>query len=447
MPTPTTPLSESVEQAIGAARPTIPVGLWLIEPQRMQAWLQHYARATPSPSLLATAEQRPQVKDVETLVLSGVMFKTGSGWGDEADKVFGIANTMKLAGEFKRLAAAPENRGALLVVDSPGGYSDSVGELTAAMDAYRAAGKTLHAYVSDTCASAALWAAAHAEHITAGADSFVGSIGVYSVLADESEYWKAQGITWELVTTGGVKGAGADGKITDEQRENEQRIVNTIRDRFVATIAAGRKMTTDAAGALATGEMWIANEARDRGLVDMVSTCDSAMSYIRTAMNEKDQLAAMTAELVDTNKQLTAAQKRVAELEEKQPKPAQAKELLEAFPDHAFCMDQLVANATMAQASLAWAKQTADKIKAQEAEIADLKAKLAAANSGQPGVAFTPADAETKAKAEAEEKAAANDWKAQGFTSARAFELYQQQLERGNIKVIGPVKAIVASVN
>jgi len=164
-------------------------------------------------------------------------------------------------------------------------------------------------------------------------------------------------------------------------------------------------------------------------------------------MNEKDQLAAMTAELVDTNKQLTAAQKRVAELEEKQPKPAQAKELLEAFPDHAFCMDQLVANATMAQASLAWAKQTADKIKAQEAEIADLKAKLAAANSGQPGVAFTPADAETKAKAEAEEKAAANDWKAQGFTSARAFELYQQQLERGNIKVIGPVKAIVASVN
>jgi len=186
--------------------------------------------------------------------------------------------------------------------------------------------------------------------------------------------------------------------------------------------------------------MWIANEARDRGLVDMVSTCDSAMSYIRTAMNEKDQLAAMTAEL-------TAAKSRVAELEAKEPKPAQAKDLMAAFPDNKFCMDQLVANATMAEASLAWAKQTAEKLAAQDAEIADLKAKLATANAGQPGVAFTPADAENKAKAEAEEKAAANDWKAQGFTSARAFELYQQQLERGNIKVIAPSSAVTASVN
>lgn len=164
----------------------------------------------------------------------------------------------------------------ILLTKSPGGSTSGMADLGDAI-ARATAIKPTRGAVQGLAASAAYYAIANATRISAGRGDIVGSIGTYAVLVDDSEADKMAGYKRILVSSGGVKGAGADGVVTPELINSMQKMVDSLTNDFVSTVAAGRKLSFQQAQALATGEIWTGTEALANGLIDTIETASALL--------------------------------------------------------------------------------------------------------------------------------------------------------------------------
>lgn len=178
------------------------------------------------------------------------------------------------------MVSAATNRavsGVVLDIDSPGGtvaggedVVEAVRRAKAIVDA-NGDGKPIVAMIRDLGASGAYLLASQCHEIYATANAIVGSVGVYQVVWDESEYHEHKGMKAHLVASGPAKGAGAYGtKVTAAHLESFQKEVDRLRDWFVTRAAEGRGMAVDDMAALATGDVWIGADAAKVGLIDGV---------------------------------------------------------------------------------------------------------------------------------------------------------------------------------
>ena len=95
--------------------------------------------------------------------------------------------TMEVAGEITELARREDIVGFVLDIDSPGGASNSIPCMTAAIEQVRKAGKPIIAHC-DFCASAAYWIASQCDAVFMdNIMSEVGSIGAYASFLDDRE--------------------------------------------------------------------------------------------------------------------------------------------------------------------------------------------------------------------------------------------------------------------
>ncbi len=160
---------------------------------------------------------------------------------------------------------------AVIVIDSPGGTLDGTEELYQCVrDA--AAQKPVYAYVPDMCGSAAYWVGCGASAIYAGKTAMVGCIGIYTVLEDVSKAAASAGVQVTVISSGGIKGAGARGTpVTEALIADTQREIDEINNHFVATVSKSRRMPVADARALADGRVHVGTKAQALGLTD--GTC------------------------------------------------------------------------------------------------------------------------------------------------------------------------------
>lgn len=259
---------------------------WAMEPDRLVALfatLEAQANAEVSPKLLeargsASSEpERPSYKvreGVAHIAITGVMMKRPSWWMEYLGLGGGSTQSAQRA-----LAAALEDESVgsvLLTIESPGGSVSGTEEL--ANDVY-AAGKRkpVHAHIEDLGASAAYWVASQASRVTANGTALAGSIGVYRVMVDASKRAEKDGYQVHVVRSGEHKGAGAYGApLTEGQIAIEQEIIDQSASMFVDAVARGRRLGRDTVLPLATGRVWLANEAKGHGLIDDVSSSRGA---------------------------------------------------------------------------------------------------------------------------------------------------------------------------
>jgi protease-4 len=64
---------------------------------------------------------------------------------------------------------------------------------------------------------------------------------------------------------------------TDEERAKEQAIVDAFYDAFVERVATSRGLAADRVRELATGEVWLAEQARELGLIDQIADIEGAV--------------------------------------------------------------------------------------------------------------------------------------------------------------------------
>jgi signal peptide peptidase SppA len=243
-----------------------------------------------------------------------------------------------------RAAAADDQVGAiLLVIDSPGGTVSGTVELASDIAA-AAKRKPVLALIEDVGASAAYWAASQATQVFTQPAAAVGSIGTYGVAIDSSAGARSDGYKVHVVRAGSLKGAGTPGtEITPEQLADFQREIDALNELFLADVAAGRKMPISEVRAVATGQVWIGQEAADLGLTDGVASADEASAVARVAAK--------------TGKLPAPPQRRAKRPQDNRPTnggaaATLAQQIIDACPGAppAFICEQLAAGSTVGQA-------------------------------------------------------------------------------------------------
>lgn len=361
----------------------------------------HASEVTPADPY--ADQPRYEVKDGTAFIpVTGEIVKYESS-------IFAGTSTVRLREAMRAAANDAAVQRIWLHIDSPGGTVSGVDDLARDIRKIRAR-KPVIAYCEDTCASAAYWIASQATQVVASPSAYVGSIGVYCVVVDSSKAAEAAGLQFTVVKSAAHKGELEDGiPVSGEALAETQRTIDDINNLFVNTVAAGRGVSPQEIQASATGQVWLANEAMRRGLIDAVEDADDVLAL------DFDKAPAVGA--VTLGGHTMAEDKKAPESTEEEPnnKPATIGELEEALPDAT--SDQLVGylkdEMTVDQAMEEFEKQRVEdmeeenaklnselasakeQLKAKEDELAEVKSKPATLPGG-PGIEDKPRAAQSK---------------------------------------------------
>ena len=167
----------------------------------------------------------------------------------------------------------------ILRINSPGGVFQAADmmwrELMLASEM-----KPVIASMSDYAASGGYYLAMACDTIVAQPTTITGSIGVFSVLFDLSQFLDHKiGITSEEVKTGEVGELVTDTRsLTDSEKAIWQKQTEKVYETFTRKAAEGRGMTQDELKKIASGRVWTGTQARNNGLADVLGGFDDAVN-------------------------------------------------------------------------------------------------------------------------------------------------------------------------
>jgi signal peptide peptidase SppA len=177
----------------------------------------------------------------------------------------------------------------VLDFDTPGGTVAGV-QIAGHAIALSSQVKPIYAYTGNLMASAGYWLASQAMGIGAAETAAVGSIGVIMVHMDMSKMLEMFGLKVTAIAAGEMKAAGAPwSPLSDRDRAYFQSRAETTREIFVDNVAKGRGVSVEKALEMA-GEaaIFLGAEAKERGLIDIMSSRDEFISQIAKEARSMD---------------------------------------------------------------------------------------------------------------------------------------------------------------
>jgi signal peptide peptidase SppA len=309
---------------------------------------------------------------VARIPISGTLLKRVPAWM----RFFGfdVTGYADIEEDVKAAVSDDSVKEICLVISSPGGQVAGVHEAAEAIAAARGK-KTVTAEVQDLCASAAYWLAAQASKISAGPNAQVGSIGVYSVYVDSSKAAEDEGFKVHVISSGPHKGAGVPGApITAEQLAGFQAVINGMAKNFKDAVERGRGRARKDVDEWATGQVWLAAEARAMGLIDQVGMSrNEGSAGVRSTAEHTTQESQEEQSMADP-KVLEDERKRVADIKA-------------AFPRHPqFALEHIEKGSSLLEAKAAYnavlEQESADARKA--VDEAEKKAKVKPSAGADP---------------------------------------------------------------
>jgi protease IV len=124
--------------------------------------------------------------------------------------------------------------------------------------------------MGDVAASGGYYVAAPATKIVASPQTITGSIGVFGMMLDASEFFNDKlGITVDVVKTNEFADIGSIYRpLTPAEREILQKGVEDVYQTFTKRVADGREMEVSRVDEIGQGRVWSGADAMDLGLVD-----------------------------------------------------------------------------------------------------------------------------------------------------------------------------------
>ncbi|WP_105637460.1 protease SohB [Cronobacter dublinensis] len=182
------------------------------------------------------------------------------------------------------LAVAKPQDEVLLRLESPGGVVHGYGLAASQLQRLRERQIPLTVAVDKVAASGGYMMACVANNIVAAPFAIIGSIGVVAQIPNFNRLLKRNDIDIELHTAGQYKRTlTLLGENTEEGREKFREDLNETHQLFKEFVHSMRpSLDIDA---VATGEHWYGVQAREKGLVDEISTSDD---LIIARMQERD---------------------------------------------------------------------------------------------------------------------------------------------------------------
>ena len=169
-------------------------------------------------------------------------------------------------------------------IDGPGGSVSGIRELGLAF-ANATAIKPVISFVDEMAASAHYWAASQSDYIMGNINEYaqVGSIGVLSVMINEGEFLKKQGLEVTIMRAGQSTDKAKLNSVEpydEDALKAHQANLDNIAEDFINTVMRGRgdRLVLDEENVF-SGKMYNLEEAADLGLVDSQGTLTDAVAF------------------------------------------------------------------------------------------------------------------------------------------------------------------------
>ncbi len=167
-------------------------------------------------------------------------------------------------------------------LESPGGTVTGYGLAASQLRRFVSAKVALTVCVDQVAASGGYMMACVADRILAAPFALVGSIGVVAQVPNLNRLLKKNDIDFEEITAGEFKRTvSIFGEITPSGREHFKEKLDSTHEAFKSFVASCRpKVEVEKLG---NGDVWLASEALELGLVDEISTADDYLFRARGA--------------------------------------------------------------------------------------------------------------------------------------------------------------------
>lgn len=232
-------------------------------------------------SLLAAMSRRPQVSQrpaVALIYAEGIIYD-GDGQGSLFDDSGVASESMR---RTLRQAARDENiKAVVLRIDSPGGSalaSEVIWQAIRRLSQEHR--KPVIVSIGSVAASGGYYVASAGDYIFADRCSLVGSIGVVGGKLILKGLFDKLG----LATASFTRGDNADlfsstQPFTDQQRQLLRQWMQHVYDQFTGRVMAMRQGKIQDIDKVARGRVFLAQQARELGLVDELGGCQAAIAY------------------------------------------------------------------------------------------------------------------------------------------------------------------------
>lgn len=223
---------------------------------------------------------RPRAK-VAVLYAAGAIV-SGEGGFDPINGA--IAGSDSIVEEIRRIRADDSVRAIVLRIDSPGGSSTASDviwrELMITRD--EKPSRPLVVSMSDLAASGGYYIATPAQVIVAQPGTLTGSIGIYGGKIVIGGTLQKLGVTTETVASGrNATMASPVSTYSPGERAAMERMLKDFYGTFLERVASSRRMTPEDVDRLGQGRVWTGQQAKDRGLVDVLGGMDTAVAIAK----------------------------------------------------------------------------------------------------------------------------------------------------------------------
>jgi len=256
---------------------------------RDQAMTDAWNHAATGAKFMSTARYlaaagRPNKKGAQIALIygTGLVTRGGSAAGALGEENNFGARSIRRA--FITAARNKDVRAIVFRIDSPGGSATASETIWRDVERARQAGKPVIVSMGDVAASGGYYVAAPADKIVAEPATLTGSIGVLAGKIVLGGLMEKLGVTSEAVARGANSGMfSAMSDFSPQARERLNSELDETYAGFKSRVAAGRHLSADAVEAIAKGRVWSGEDARQRGLVDVLGGYETAYGLAREA--------------------------------------------------------------------------------------------------------------------------------------------------------------------
>ncbi len=217
-----------------------------------------------------------------------------------------IMNPDKVLAQIESAALDSNIKGVLLRVDSPGGALAPSIELSMAIKRLNKI-KPVIAYAGGSMTSGSYYASIWTRKIIANPGAFIGSIGVLFQAPNIKPLADKLGIKEQIITAGEYKQMGTFTREWSElERGALKELIDDAYELFINDVASARNLEISEAKEFANARVFIAQKAKDRGLIDEVGSLYIAQKEIEKISGVKTPIWKKPSEFDSFIKELKA---------------------------------------------------------------------------------------------------------------------------------------------
>jgi protease-4 len=201
----------------------------------------------------------------------------------------GLITPGQFTKELRRAREDDNVKAVVFRINSPGGDA-LASELIWREVVKTAEVKPVIASMSNYGASGGYYLAMAADTIVAQPTTLTGSIGIFGMIFNISDFMENKlGITTDRETTGTYSNIyTATRALTDAEKAIIQNSVNEGYESFTAKAAEGRNMDIDDLKAIASGRVWTGLQAKENGLIDVLGGLQTAIDIAAAKAGVED---------------------------------------------------------------------------------------------------------------------------------------------------------------